>query len=148
MRFTPGNEINHDQTEHFLQELRQLQESGDWNINLADCFPMAVADMLNSTVRIYSSTVATPVYELKPRHMAGPSACFSLAYLAIRGEEHYEAVLKYNAELETVEANDTTKVQSEITQASSSVSNEQQTYAEEQDTSIPTQMTPHKRAHY
>ena len=51
-------------------------------------------------------------------------------------------MLKYNAEIETIEANITTNVQSEITQASCSVSNEQQTDTEEQYNSMATQMTP------
>lgn len=81
-----GNETY--QTEQFLNEVKQ--ESGKWNINLADCFPLAVASMLNRNLRIYFSA-----------NMTDNSACFCLAYLAIRGEEHYEAVTNLNDERET-----------------------------------------------
>ena len=139
-----GNEAY--QTEQFLNEVKQLQESGEWNINLADCFPLAVADMLKRNLRIYSSAVTTPVYELSPRNMTDSSACFCLAYLAIRGEEHYEAVTDLNDERDTSVSDPHTPNMPYISE-SDNVSHDQQNNTELNNCTT-TPVTPHKRASY
>jgi len=44
------------------------------------------------TIRMYSSSVHTPVFDINASPTQAPGRLISLAYLAIRGEEHYEAV--------------------------------------------------------
>ena len=74
--------------------MKQLQERSDPHLNLADYFPIVVADMLNQwELKTYSNAVTTPVYERLLRNMTTTFAFFCLAYLAIRDREHlYKAV--------------------------------------------------------
>ena len=59
-------------------------------MSLGDCLPLALADMFDCTIIIYSSDSSTPVYDIIP----SIEKIINLAYLAIRGFEQYEFVLK------------------------------------------------------
>jgi len=48
--------------------------------------------MTQITIKMYSSSVHTPVFDINASPSQAPGRLISLAYLAIRGEEHYEAV--------------------------------------------------------
>lgn len=91
----PPTNINREA--QFLQDIEALTTSGEWNVSLGDCLPLAVADMYQYTIRNYSSAVNTPVYDIKPSTLVNPEKLVNLAYLAIRGEEHYKAVEKSEA---------------------------------------------------
>ena len=64
---------------------KSLKASGAWNVSLGDCLPLA----LKSTIRIYSSDIRTPVYDIIPSTKITQE---KLINLAIRGVEHYEVV--------------------------------------------------------
>ena len=81
-----------------LTEIQQLRENGTWNSNVNDILPLALADLTNRRVKIFSSRVNTPHLDVTPT-LKGPyaSSIFKpiyLAFLVPRGQpEHYDGCL-------------------------------------------------------
>lgn len=50
---------------NILKEVDMLKADGAWNLDIADIVPLAVANYYASTVRIYSSSISTPVIDVK-----------------------------------------------------------------------------------
>ena len=74
-------------------EIETLRQPNNWTTALSDAMPLALANLLSVTVKIYSSNKDQPVIVIHP------SLCepiekeeLTLAYLCIPGVEHYDAV--------------------------------------------------------
>ena len=81
-----------------MESLDDLSQDGHWNAGLADCMPLAVANIFKRSLRrIYSSRMQNAVYDISPDlcdrnnfdNEVGP---FNLALFAVPGQEHYDAV--------------------------------------------------------
>lgn len=94
--FSESNEDVAFRKEEFCHEVEKLKKSGEWNTNIADIRPFAVANYLGCIIRIYSSAVSTPVVDIKPETPS--DRIISIAYTAIRGWEHYDATQRINIE--------------------------------------------------
>lgn len=44
----------------FLRHINLLKTSGQLNLDIADIVPLAVANIIESSIRIYASSVSTP----------------------------------------------------------------------------------------
>lgn len=82
-----------DRTERFGREVESIKEKGQWKANIADCIPLAAANVLKHKIQIFSSDVSNPVYEIKPDLVEfDQNSYIHLAYLRIKREEHYDGV--------------------------------------------------------
>lgn len=79
MSFIGENDEN--TKEAFLSDINLLKTSGQWNSDIADIVPLAVTNITESCIRIYSSSASTPVIEIKPEKTTSKVVC--LAYLAV-----------------------------------------------------------------
>ncbi|KAH3889978.1 hypothetical protein DPMN_014045 [Dreissena polymorpha] len=61
-----------------------------FTIDIADIVPLATANYYGSVVRIYSSSISKPVIDIKPEQTT--EKVINLAYIAFRGQEHYDAI--------------------------------------------------------
>jgi len=125
---------NHDDKMEYLLEVDNIRNSGTWNTNLADCMPLAVANITKRPIRIYSSNTQTPVIDVAPDLQEEPctnNAPIFLACTAVRGQEHYDAVKRLD---------DTSSSEKEPT-------NLQKT-PQRKESSQPQLITPHKKANY
>jgi hypothetical protein len=77
--------------DHLLQD---LSVDGHWNMELADCMPLAIANLYKRPIRIYSSMVSNSVYDIYPDLQDADNSLefIKVALFAITGQEHYEAV--------------------------------------------------------
>ena len=126
----------------YHEQVSKLQISGNWNCSLADCFPLALANMTKSLVRIYSSAIATPCYDVNPDMVEiEGNRIICLAHMAIRGEEHYEGTTKFGRKPELV--SNTAKTNDDTFGEAFSL---QRTPSKNKD--ISPCVTPHKRAQY
>ena len=82
----------------FVEKVQLLSEPGHWNTDLGDCMPLVIANVLNSTVQIYSSIITRPVLEVKT----------DLVYIACAGHEHYDGTVPLcaNENVPLTDAND------------------------------------------
>jgi carbohydrate-binding DOMON domain-containing protein len=64
------------------------------NMELADCMPLAIANLYKQPIRIYSSMVSNSVYDIYPDLQDADNSLefIKVALFAITGQEHYEAV--------------------------------------------------------
>ena len=46
--------------------INDIQQDGHWNVELADCMPLAVSNIFKRTIRIFSSRISNQVYDIKP----------------------------------------------------------------------------------
>lgn len=138
MSFLTTSDVNSKDT--FLRDIDLLKTNGKWNMEIADIVPLAVANIMESTIRIYSSSVTTPVIEIKPEQTTEKVVC--LAYLAVRGHEHYDATKSLSCNDNISETNQVNKSSSRAEYVSDSSENERLGPTED------TETTPHKRAPY
>ena len=78
-----------------VKDIHNLRQSGIWNNDIADCIPLAVANMFKCRIQIFSSSTLSPVYEVCPslnESATKEMPLIPLAYLAVPGEEHYSKV--------------------------------------------------------
>jgi len=82
-----------DDQRKYGEEVEKLKEDSTWNTDLADCVPLALANIYKTPVRIYSSRVENPVYDIQPDLNEDTTEKFiKIACVAMRGQEHYDAV--------------------------------------------------------
>ena len=120
-----------------------MMQGGQWDNILGDCLPLALANLYHCPVRIYSSKITTPVYDIQPNLNVvetAPANVINLAYLAMRGSEHYNGVADFNVDTDTHNGN----VQKDPDQ----LSPETQTTPQPPTPSTSPKVTPHKRANY
>ena len=79
---------------NFDQMINDIQSKGVWKLELADCLPLAVANSFAVPLKIFSSRISTPVYDIKPDLVTSERTPIILAYSAIHGREHFDAVRK------------------------------------------------------
>ena len=105
--------------------------------------PLALANLYHCPVRIYSSKITTPVYDIQPNLNVvetAPANVINLAYLAMRGSEHYNGVADFNVDTDTHNGNG----QKDPHQ----LSPETQTTPQPPTQSTSPKVTPLKRANY
>lgn len=130
----------------FLKEVDMLKVDGAWNLDIADIVPLAVANYYASTVRIYSSSISTPLIDVKADQIT--DEVINLAYISIREQEHYDGTKIISNETDDCCNESESNTRGEISKSQAEFTAER-IYQEEQeydDTNIPT--TPHKRASY
>lgn len=151
IQFLPKNG-EQELSEQFRLEVEQLKEDGQWKTSLADCLPLAIANVLNRPLRIFSSHLATPVYDIRPDigDCDFSDEYLYLAHVAVRNEEHYEAVLKLDSDYQGLSCEQSKNEGQK--EPSESIEGEQTSpldmYNERNLPSDDTLLTPHKRAIY
>lgn len=78
--------------EVYRKQVEILRQSGNWKERLADCLPLAFANMYQRPIRIFSSNTTNPVFDVKPTMGICSDECIRLAYIEIPGSEHYEGI--------------------------------------------------------
>lgn len=130
--------------EAFLSDINLLKTSGQWNLDIADIIPLAVANITESCIRIYSSSVSTSVIEIKPEKTTSKVIC--LAYLAVRGHEHYDGTISLSNggrdQVNIQETSEVNEISSPFVESGSNIINEPHS------SNVHTKTTPHKRAPY
>ena len=100
--------------------------------------PLAVANHLDTEIRIYSSSILTPIINVKPSNWTQDKQYnrIEIAYIAFRRNEHYDATKLVNVHQNTVEVlpENTTRVKR----------HEMDRHGENN----PGNVTPHERADY
>ncbi|KAK7474659.1 hypothetical protein BaRGS_00034083 [Batillaria attramentaria] len=91
-----GNE--HERTQQVRASVEELRENGIWNTTANDILPLALANFTRRRVKIFSSKLDKPVWDITPSLKTGETASvFSpiyLAFLAPRGQpEHFDGCL-------------------------------------------------------
>jgi hypothetical protein len=72
----------------------ELQKGGSWKVSLADCLPLAIANLYSCSVLIFSSDSQCPIYDIKPDLCKEVlQMVIKIAYTAVAGEEHYDGVM-------------------------------------------------------
>jgi len=84
-----------DSKQNYLREVETVRESGTWNMDLADCMPLALSNIMRRPVRIYTSKMQNPVIDVEPDLVE--QSCVNnphilIACTAICGKEHYDAI--------------------------------------------------------
>lgn len=68
----------------------KLKAKGQWNVALADCIPLAASNILGRPIRIFSSDMSNPTYDIKPDINEHTDDYIYLAYVKIRNKEHFD----------------------------------------------------------
>jgi len=83
-------------------KVNEISKTGTWNKEIADIAPLAVSNLFQTQISIYSSRLDRPVDNINPDLVCGgpqiPVERIKLAYLAIPGFEHYDACIEKEAE--------------------------------------------------
>jgi len=78
----------------YSNEVSLLRTAGTWTNELSDALPLALANSLSITVRIYSSSVNQPVITIVPSLVEQvDNELLTLAYLRAPNCEHYDPVV-------------------------------------------------------
>lgn len=91
--------------------LSDLSQDGHWNIKLADCLPLAVANLYKRQLRIYSSRIANSVDDIVPDLSENISAVepIKVKLFSIFGQEYYDAVKPIEHEQNTPSCKESTR---------------------------------------
>ena len=143
-------EPSESQVEELRKQVETLRGSGQWNAKIADCLPLATAEKFNCILRIYSSSLSTPVIDVKPGCSGGnPDKLINIAYLAIKNQEHYEATVPVEHVSAPKQTHRIEPVQESNLNVSASMQFETiQDQFQEDHASETISVTPHKRADY
>ena len=78
----------------FEKEVSLLRNQGVWNMSVCDCLPLAVANLYDRAIRIYSSSKENPVLDIRPTEEDHGKRISEdmiyYAHYAIKGVEHYD----------------------------------------------------------
>lgn len=99
----PSHASDEDKDMIYNEYLDDLKQCGHWNLDLADCMPLAIANIFQRIVRIYSSKISNPVCDIKPDLLESDQSSgkiINLALIAITGKEHYDGVKSTTATLD------------------------------------------------
>lgn len=84
-----------DQQQQFLKKIDEIRNSGHWESDYSDFVPLCLSNMFGRPIRIFLSRPFTPVLDIEPDLVDGTDKRkILLAYLAIHGNKHYDAVSK------------------------------------------------------
>ena len=82
----------------YSEKVQTIETAGIWNNDISDIVPVAVANIFNTKSTIFSSRVHNPVTNIEPTMGTSVTADtrkpFMLSFLAMRGFEHYDCVIK------------------------------------------------------
>ena len=132
LRF-PEGACEIEKTELFKTGVSELKSNGKWNTDLGDCFPLAICNKLQRSMRIYSSKISNPVYDIDPNLSGQTGERLLLSLLAVRGTEHFDAVKK---------------IEKSSKRTTSIVVEEKKTPVKNKQTDENIAITPHKEATY
>ncbi|KAK3090584.1 hypothetical protein FSP39_012887 [Pinctada imbricata] len=79
----------------FSENLNNLRNPGHLNVSLADCLPLAAANVYKRPLRIYSSRIQNAVYDISAdldQVGDGMQDPIRLALFSIPGHEHYDSI--------------------------------------------------------
>ena len=76
------------------QMINDIKSEGVWKVELADCLPLAVANLFAVPLKIFCSRISTPVYDIRPDLVIPEGSPIILAYSAMHGREHFDSVKK------------------------------------------------------
>ena len=78
--------------EQLVLDVENFKNSGQWNNQIGDCLPLAVAKLnaFESILRIFSSSLDTPVIDIKHSQDSNPDIqkLLCVAHISVRGKEH------------------------------------------------------------
>lgn len=82
----------------YSKKVKTIKTAGIWNNDISDIVPVAVANIFNTKITIFSSRVYNLVINIEPTMGTSVTADtrkpFMLSFLAMRGFEHYDCVIK------------------------------------------------------
>ena len=84
----PESADESQKNELFSKSVVELKQDGKWNTELGDCLPLAISNKLQRPIRIYSSKLYNPVYDIEPDISLQRGETQLLALLAVHGTEH------------------------------------------------------------
>ena len=92
------NKTEEEKSQYFKLKVNELLNDGIWNNEISDIAPLAVANIYQVPITIYSSKLEQPMVNIESdMNSVKPLDTLekiSLAYLAVPGFEHYDAALK------------------------------------------------------
>ena len=134
----------------YMQMVSCLKQSGQWNTTLADCLPLAVANTFSVTIKVFSSLISTPVYDIGPDLVASTKSSIHLAYIGIPGQEHYDAITKKTLFLKTVSIANSSSDKSDQVNKEMDRNNDENVSTPSKDEGWDTcpDVTPHKDARF
>ena len=110
--------------DNLFHEIELLRQEDNWQNNLSDAMPLATANLLGVTVKIYSSNPDQPVVVVTPSLTeTHEKQEITLGYLCVPGHEHYDSVTRRaiglpsetESELEICDDQDNTSNTADIT---------------------------------
>ncbi|KAK3732340.1 hypothetical protein RRG08_055923 [Elysia crispata] len=74
----------------------ELKKKGQWNSNLGDLVPFAIANFLQRNILIFSSEETSPITPISSTLTEVQGKDLAIARLAVPGFEHYDALKEHN----------------------------------------------------
>lgn len=77
----------------YQSQVNKLRTIGHWNADIADLIPMALADVFQRNIMIYSSNIDNPVVHIHPTNgtpTVNSASPLMYSLLSIPGHEHYD----------------------------------------------------------
>ena len=82
----------------YQDKVNSLTADGVWNVAMSDLIPLAMANVLQKKITIYSSKLNCPLIQIEPNissvQLERDLETIYLAYLAVPGYKHYNACRK------------------------------------------------------
>ena len=75
-----------------LTQIERLKKRGQWNSDLGDLVPFAIANFLQRIILIFSSEETSPITPISPTLTEVQGKDLAIARLAVPGFEHYDAI--------------------------------------------------------
>ena len=88
-QFLRTDEKTNENYDKMIQDIRSQRV---WKVGLADCLPLAVANIFRVSVKIVCSRISSPVYNIQPDLVTQDGNVIILAYSAMPGKEHFDTV--------------------------------------------------------
>ena len=89
-------------SKNYQEEVQSLRNNGIWSSDLADIVPYAVASAVQRPIRIYTSLVTLPIIDVPTDTNMNTRPPIHIAYLAIKGSEHYDNCQPGNSSLDHI----------------------------------------------
>ena len=93
-----------DQERHYeyIVKVNEISKTGVWNKEVSDIAPLAISNLLQTPITIYSSRLDRPMEHITPDMVSEgvqiPVERLKLVYLATPGFEHYDACIEKDKE--------------------------------------------------
>ena len=79
-----------------LAQIELLKKKGQWNSDLGDLVPFAIANFLQRNILIFSSEETSPITPISPTLTEVQGKDLAMGRLAVPGFEHYDALKEHN----------------------------------------------------